>query len=267
MSTTVSQARYWIGTISLADWTPHLPDGITWLRGQPERGDGGYEHWQIVFSFTQKKTLSQAKRLLGVATAHLEPTRSSAAKEYVWKLDTRAGEPFEFGTEVLERNKRTDWTRVRLLASAGRFDEIPADIYIRYYGNLRRIYADNIRPTAMERTVTVYWGATGTGKSRKAFELAGETAYSKDPRTKFWCGYSGEESAVIDEFRGAIDISHLLRWFDRYPVTVELKGSSAPLMVKTFYVTSNLDPRNWFPELDSSTLSALMRRLKVEHFS
>jgi len=34
-------------------------------------------------------------------------------------------------------------------------------------------------------------------------------------------GYRGQEHVVFDEFRGGIDISHVLRWFDRYPVIVE----------------------------------------------
>ena len=54
----------------------------------------------------------------------------------------------------------------------------------------------------------------------------------KDPRTKFWDGYRNQENVVIDEFRGAIDIAHILRWFDRYPVIVEVKGSSVVLSAK-----------------------------------
>jgi len=67
----------------------------------------------------------------------------------------------------------------------------------------------------------------------------------------------------VDEFRGAIDISHLLRWFDRYPVIVEIKGSSVVLSCKKIWITSNLHPREWFVGLDDRTLEALMRRLTV----
>lgn len=118
----------------------------------------------------------------------------------------------------------------------------------------------------MERTCFVFWGDTGTGKSRTAWERAGMDAYPKDPRTKYWCGYFGQENVVIDEFRGGIDIAHLLRWVDRYPVIVEVKGSSAVLRAKTIYITSNLDPRSWFPELDEKTMNALLRRLTITHF-
>jgi len=90
--------------------------------------------------------------------------------------------------------------------------------------------------------------------------------YSKDPRSKFWCGYQGEEHVIIDEFRGGIDIAHLLRWLDRYPVRVEIKGSSKPLVARTVWVTSNLPPVKWYPDVDEDTLNALLRRLKVTEF-
>lgn len=112
----------------------------------------------------------------------------------------------------------------------------------------------------------MYWGVTGAGKSRRAWDEAGLNAYPKDPRTKFWDGYRNHENVVIDEFRGDIDIAHLLRWFDRYPVIVECKGSSIVLSAKKIWITSNLDPRQWFPNTDQATIDALMRRLTITHF-
>jgi len=53
------------------------------------------------------------------------------------------------------------------------------DIYVRYYGNLRRIAADNLQPVRQERTVFCFVGPTGTGKSRRAWEEAGDDAYPK----------------------------------------------------------------------------------------
>lgn len=118
----------------------------------------------------------------------------------------------------------------------------------------------------MERSTRVYWGGTGTGKSRLAFEEAGQGAYPKDPRTKFWCGYNGQESVIIDEFRGGIDIGHLLRWLDRYPVIVEVKGGAHVLRATKFWITSNLSPDAWYPDIDEETRLALRRRLTVVHF-
>lgn len=58
----------------------------------------------------------------------------------------------------------------------------------------------------------------------------------------------------------------MLRWFDRYPIIVEVKGSSVVLTAKNVWVTSNLSPEAWYPECDAETMSALRRRLNVTHF-
>jgi hypothetical protein len=151
-------------------------------------------------------------------------------------------------------------------AKKGLIEKIPASIRVQSYRTLRSIAADYADPEPIERTCHVFWGATGTGKSRRAWDEAGMGAFSKDPRSKFWCGYRGQEFVVVDEFRGTIAIDHILRWLDRYPVNVELKGSSTPLVAKIIWITSNLSPEQWYPDCDPLTFAALRRRLTVVHF-
>lgn len=70
----------------------------------------------------------------------------------------------------------------------------------------------------------------------------------------------------MDEFRGGIDIAHLLRWFDRYPVIVEIKGGATVFNAENIYITSNLNPRDWYKDVDEETKNALLRRLNIQHF-
>ena len=260
------QANWWILTIPRDDWEPSgLVSGSDYMCGQPEIGESGYRHWQLVVHFPRKMSLAQTKANF-TETSHCEATRSAAAKAYCLKEDTRDGEPFNFGVEPFNRSSPTDWKRVKELAISGAIYDVPDDIFIRYYGTLQRIAADHDRPVSQEKDVCVFYGTTGTGKSRRAFEAAGEEVYVKDPRSKFWCGYRGESNVVIDEFRGGIDISHMLRWLDRYPVRVELKGSSAPLKATKIWITSNLHPDMWYPDLDEETKAALRRRMVITNF-
>lgn len=173
---------------------------------------------------------------------------------------------FELGSLPFKRNSATDWESIRTNAKQGKLDEIPPDVYVRCYNQLRRIMSDHVQPLPIEKTISVYWGRTGTGKSRLAWEQAGMDAYSKDPLNKWWDGYQDQKHVVIDEFRGIVGISHILRWFDRYPTRVESKGASLRLNAHSFWITSNLDPRNWYPELDQETRDALLRRLNITHF-
>jgi len=166
----------------------------------------------------------------------------------------------------MQRNRKDDWDSIRNAAESGDLRAIPSDVYIRYYFSIRAIASDSAKATPMERQCNVFWGRTGSGKSRRAWEEAGMEAYPKDPRTKWWCGYKGQENVVIDEFRGGIDISHILRWLDRYPVSVETKGSSRPLMAKSIWITSNIPPIAWYPDVDKETLDALIRRLNIISF-
>lgn len=125
------------------------------------------------------------------------------------------------------------------------------------------IAADYAVPETISKTVRVFYGPTGGGKSYAAWSEAGANAYPKDPRSKFWYGYKGEENVVFDEFRGGIDISHMLRWLDCYPCMVEIKGSSKCLQAKRIWITSNLHPNNWYEGLDDVTRLALLRRLEI----
>lgn len=167
----------------------------------------------------------------------------------------------------MQRSRSKDWDAILDSAKSGDFQSIPSDVLIHCYNSLSRIRSDFARPTGIEKEVYVFWGDTGTGKSRDAWQLAGMGAYPKNPRTKWWDGYRGQECVVIDEFRGDIDVANLLRWFDRYPVLVEIKGSSLPLSANKIWITSNLSPRQWYPTLDEKTVEALLRRLKVTHYN
>lgn len=221
-------------------------------------------HWQLFVGFRKAQRLSGVRKLFG--NHHAEPTRSEAAEQYVWKEETRVeGTQFELG-QRMRRNVDKDWDKIRSDAISGRLDDVPSDVYIRCYNSLKRIVADHLQPIEMERVVLVFFGRTGSGKSRRAWQEASLQAYPKDPRSKFWDGYRGQENVVLDEFRGGIDISHVLRWFDRYPVVVEVKGSSTVLCARRIWITSNIHPREWYPGLDESTVQALLRRLVITEF-
>lgn len=261
------QGIFWILTISCAEHPlqPILIPELCWIRGQQERGDGGFLHWQVIIAFHKKASSATLRRLYPGINAEL--TRSAAAAEYVWKEDTRVpGSQFEIGVRPICRNSKVEWEKIWQDAIKGDLLSIPANIRVQNYRTLRCIQSDFARPIGINRTCSVFHGPTGTGKSMRAWEEGTLDAYPKDPRSKFWCGYNGQTNVIIDEFRGGIDISHLLRWLDRYPVNVEIKGSSVCLQASHIWITSNLRPELWYPDLDPETLAALLRRLVVVEF-
>lgn len=268
------QGIFWLCTIPATnshtlDWPPReLIPGLSWIKGQRELGSTtDYDHWQVCVAFNKKISLSGIQKLLGT-DGHYELSRSSAAADYVWKQETSVdGTRFELGVKPIQRNCKIEWESVWNAAKLGKLEDIPANVRVSSYRALRTIASDYSKTQPLDRECYVFWGPTGTGKSHRAWAEAGMDSYSKDPRTKFWDGYNGESNVVLDEFRGSIDISHLLRWLDKYPVRVEIKGSTKPLVATKIWITSNLDPRLWYPELDQDTLEALRRRLKITHFN
>jgi len=44
---------------------------------------------------------------------------------------------------------------------------------------------------------------------------------------------------------------------------VEIKGASTSLVAENIWITSNLHPSAWYPDLDATTYQALERRLEI----
>lgn len=118
-------------------------------------------------------------------------------------------------------------------------------------------------------TVIVLWGATGMGKTRRAYEIAeksGKPFYVKPSDTKWWNGYNGESIAVLDEVAGQVPLPTLLCWLDRYPCAIESKGDVCKLGVTKWILTSNYHPETWYGSAGTASNEALMRRFtKVIH--
>lgn len=269
------QGRYWMLVIPLEKYMPPataeaLPDAVQWLKGQVEKGAGGYLHWQMVCSTKKPSRMLALKAEFGYY-AHLELTRSVAADAYVFKDETAVADTrFELGAKKLNRKNAADWDLIRQQAERGQFADIPSDVYIRSYSSLRRINIDALRPTHRgAQEVNVYWGVSGAGKTRRVFEEAGEVFYIKSSTTKWFDSYRGEANVIMDEFTGTMDIVHLLKWLDCYPLTVEVKGGQVVLASQKWWITSNVDPADWYREKATPEQQVALRRrmTNVVHYT
>lgn len=145
---TCTQARYWFATIKCQHgtivWKPTyelLDDQITYVKGQREVGEGGFDHWQMVIYCARKIRLNSLKAKLP-NWSHLEQCKSKAAEDYVWKEETAVpGTRFEHGVKSSQSPKH-DMAEILETAKTGNLDTIPAEIMIRHYGHLKRIGTD-----------------------------------------------------------------------------------------------------------------------------
>lgn len=108
---TTIQGVYWIATVSNqmaleVGWNPRdlfeKHDNVIWVYGQEEEGQGGFLHYQFIFSLEKKARLGAVRKLFPSGlNPHLELTKSKHAEEYCRKHDTKVfGSEFEHGAKV-----------------------------------------------------------------------------------------------------------------------------------------------------------------------
>lgn len=231
----------------------------------------GTPHLQGTICFPLQKTLRSVIKLL--PGAHVElcvalfKSIEYCKKEGEW---TERGEvPMDSKKKgILGRDaEQTRWRKMRLAAEAGNFHEIDESIRFRN-PRLLEYHRDNASKRAkLADTVEQhlwYYGASGTGKSRKAREDHPD-AYLK-ACSKWWCGYDGETSVIVEDFdiNHACLCHHLKIWGDRYPFPGEYKGGSRKMRPGLIIVTSNYHPSEiWHRQAD---LEPILRRFKCVEF-
>ena len=128
------------------------------------------------------------------------------------------GTRFEVGEKPFKRNSKTDWAAAKEKAKAGLIDEVPADVYIKYYGTLKRIAMDHMTKPSDLNDVSGIWiyGPPGTGKSHYARAHYSNGGLYLKPQNKWWDGFQGEPNVWLDDFdfKG---LGHYLKiWADKY---------------------------------------------------
>lgn len=148
----------------------------------------GTVHIQFYLNFGKPKALTSLKKLC--SHSHFSLVKmDNGAHQYCMKQETRVAGPWEFGMKPVQRNNKADWEEVKRNAIAGNLDKIPGDIFVKHYSNLKMIKKDYMQHVVKDDTLDARWyhGASGLGKSRKAWEEFPD-AYPKQVN-KWWDGY------------------------------------------------------------------------------
>lgn len=212
-------------------------------------------HLQIYLELKKKTTLTGVKKLLGSTAVHLEMARGT------WQDNQKYCSKEKVFLEVGTPNKqgrRHDLEEVKSAIDEGMTH---ADLWNFFFKDMVKYrksfeeYANILRSKKREMPkVYIWWGATGTGKTKGAFELA-EREFDDDfwvwPGGNWFDGYRGQRVAIFDEFHGGenqIDFPLWKKLCDRYPLTVPVKGSFTNWGPEVIIFTSNVNPKNWWPE-------------------
>lgn len=234
--------------------------------------DAHTRHLQGYIELSRRLRLAQVKRLLG-SRYHLEARRGTAAQasDYCAKDDES---PFTYGEiSTPSQGARSDLVALKsALDEKKPLSEISQEHFgqfLRYERSIKSYLALNQEKRTWEVDVKVYWGISRTGKTRRAYEEAGETLWVY-PGKGWFDGYYGQDNVLFDDFYGDMPISLLLKVLDDwYPCSVPTKGGHVNWKPRAIWITSNTDPRDWYngDSIPSDVKDALFNRLKtIEQF-
>lgn len=270
------RARHWCFTINNPELTEeevcNSLSEASYAIFQLEVGDEGTPHYQGYCMFSKQQYLATVRRWL--PGAHLSVARGTPAqnRSYCSKEDGRIGDFCEIGIfPEQERGKRTDLIELHQRLQSGLTNKQYAqeyfDLFIRHPSLVSNFNAANIEARD-ENTQPRSWlliGPSGYGKSRFARRLAkhlGGGLY-RHCLGKWFDGYRGERTLLFDDFRGSsLSFTDFKCICDRYPIRVEVKGTSCELAATNFIFTANTEPTTWWKEeVTGMELEAIFRRI------
>lgn len=221
-----------------------------------EKGESGTPHLQGYIQMKQSQTLAYMKKHVH-ATAHFEVARGTPVQNY--EYCTKDGDFWTFG-EVPKQGKRTDIETVKqIISDGGSMKDVLQEATSYQAAKFGELLLKYKEPPRLQQ-VKVYWfyGPTGSGKTKEAFNLCPEAYWQNS--TKWWDGYDGEKEVIMDDWRQeGWTIESLLRMWQPYPCRIETKGSTRQLQATTFIITTPNHPQELhFPGED---LQQLLRRI------
>lgn len=224
-----------------------------------EVGAEGTPHLQAYFSRKSPVKFRSVKNAF--PRAHIEKSRGNHAQNRAYC--SKDGQCEEFGDEP-KSGSRSDIQQVKRMFNEGRpIDEIvmAAQSY-QAAKHVEMLFKYQQAPPCQKRRVLWFYGPTGTGKTRTAVEQSNGNFWISGKTLKWWDGYTGQETVIIDDFRKDYCTFHeLLRILDRYPYKVETKGSSIYFQptTKTIIVTSCYHPDRVYDTRED--IQQLLRRI------
>lgn len=212
----------------------------------------GKEHIQGYIELTAAYTMKALRAILG--DAHFERTNGTFEDNYTYC--TKDGDFVELGKPAkTKQGKRTDLQNLAEHIQSGKTDrELIEDGRIRNFTALKSMSLLRSvvqRPNLNREPPEVHWiyGMTGTGKTRWAYENAGDSYYVHSCNTQWFDGYQSQKCVIFDDLRPDVFSFHFfLRLIDRYTVRVPVKGQTEVLFEpEKIIITTPFKPNHFVP--------------------
>lgn len=233
-----------------------------------EVGESGTPHLQVYCQFKDAKSFSKMKKLL--PTAHLEKAKGTPMENH--EYCSKDGNYSTLGI-ISNQGARTDLTELKEKLLQGTTTEIDIlldnpMVYHQYGRTIQKLQDVILRKKFRTQMTTCEWvyGKTGTGKSHYAYTSYNpDTHYNWKNDNGWQDGYVGQETIVINEFRGEIKYANLLELIDWTPLELPRRGREpVPFLAKHIIITSSLRPEQIYRNLaKDDSLDQLYRRITI----
>lgn len=238
-------------------------DKFTYIIYQEEECPSTHRHHLQGYIEFEQMRFNTLKNILPTGT-HIEPRKGTQeqAIAYCMKLESHINGPWTKG-EPKKQGKRNDLIAfrddIKEGASTKELLETHPEAVAKYphFMNLCKLEYQTDRSWKTE--LIVFWGDSGTGKTRKVFDEC-PTVKTLEWTGTFMLGYNNEENVLFDDFTpNTWKRDFFLRLTDRYPMTINVKGGERKWNPKRIYITSNYDPEMWFVFNDPAVLRRIDR--------
>lgn len=269
--------RAWVFTINNyteddTDAVYALSQDAAYVSVGREVGEQGTPHYQGFVMFATLKAFAQVKALL--VRAWIAPKAKKSSFNQAIGYTQKDNDFYESGARPIDAIAKGDLEKQRSKRNLeaimeGRYDDVDTDILVSQLRNyeyaaqrLKRARTGNA--ATLDGVLDNMWvhGDAGVGKDTFVNSLA-PNAYVKEPNTKWWDGYDGQDDVTIRDLGPDHDPRVVKVWADRYPFPAEVKGATLGMIrPKRIFVTSNYAPDDLYQPPD---LDAVMRRFQVVH--
>jgi len=238
-------------------------DEVVRMHVAKEVGEKGTPHLQGRITFKRQYRWGAANKLCD-GRCWFKKTKATAD----WLYCMKSGSETVISVDNRKRGSRSDLEEVADLVTSGASRRqialqhpVP---FMKFHRGIDALRHALIEPRNQLPTVTCLVGPTGSGKSRRARELAPD-AWVWAPAMKDWFdGYEGQKDAIFEEFRGQIAFGFMLVVLDRHACPVQVKGGRVEFAATNIVLTSPMHPKFWYPSHQmegDDNLKQLMRRI------
>lgn len=223
-------------------------------------------HYHIYLSFKKPWRFNRIKDILPRADIEKAIKPELACFRYLTKGNREHTiEPFymEFGQRNQNSHKKDrnneDLAREEVIQKVRnkrmRYEELSNDQMLdsKLCTAVERILRITLGPQRNDLHICCFVSPTGWGKSFSVWDTFEEVTTVEFGASQEWFISPEKEVALFDEFCGQIRCQKMLKYLDKYPIALPIKGGHRPCYWRAIFICSNTRPDEWYTKEDEKT--------------